>query len=132
MFCCLTNLLYLLQIPPYSVCAYLLDEQVYHNPAMNSLSGSATALNGDSNENSVSNAFKNRNRFTVRIFNSWIRDVHDDHLKTKETLLSQQRHQAISLYALQRSEWVLKLRVCSSHFLWLMFDKFSKTNDIVN
>jgi len=98
------------KIPPYSVCAYLLDEQVYHNPAMNSLSGSATALNGDSNENSVSNAFKNRNRFTVRIFNSWIRDVHDDHLKTKETLLSQQRHQAISLYALQRSEWVLKLR----------------------
>jgi len=93
------------QQTPYSACSFLLDEEVYKIPELNSLCGSTTT-SGIENENKTSI----RDRFNKRTFTSWMQDVVDkfEHLKTQ--VISRQRHESTSLNAVQRSEWSLKLQ----------------------
>lgn len=74
-----------------------MGNEVYHIPRKPSSS--------DSNKPSI------RDRFNARMFISWLQDIDDKFNKMKNELLARQKHEAEAVYALQRTEWILKMQV---------------------
>ena len=74
-----------------------MGNEVYHIPRKPS--------NSDASKPSI------RDRFNARMFISWLQDIDDKFNKMKSQLLARHRHEAEAIYALQRTEWILKMQV---------------------
>nr|CAB3221735.1 ankyrin repeat domain-containing protein 11 [Phallusia mammillata] len=81
---------------PYSACAVLMDNEVYNLPR-------------SSNENETGKP-SIRDRFNARLFISWLQDIDDKYEKMKSALLTRQKHEGETMYAMQKTEWILKLQ----------------------
>lgn len=82
------------QTIPFSACMVLNDQEVYNMPE---------PVSQEEKGNS-------RQRFNGRHFHSWLHDVDEKYEKIKEDLLKRHQHEAMSLYAVQKLEWELKLQ----------------------
>ncbi|XP_078487996.1 uncharacterized protein LOC100186759 [Ciona intestinalis] len=83
------------QQAPFSACSLLMDNEVYNIPRQ---------TNDESGKPSI------RDRFNARMFLAWLQDVDDKFEKMKKGLLSRQKHEAEAMFAVQKTEWLLKLQ----------------------
>ncbi|CAK8682660.1 unnamed protein product [Clavelina lepadiformis] len=98
---------------PFSACAVLMDNEVYNMPRTTS-------------ENEVGKP-SIRDRYNARMFISWLQDVDDKYEKMKSALLARQKHEAEAMFAVQKTEWILK-RQEVEHSQWTV--KLEDVNEV--
>ncbi|XP_071814449.1 uncharacterized protein [Apostichopus japonicus] len=94
------------QTTPFSACMVLNDMEVYNmpDPLVSPYDHTKTISQQEENKGN------SRQRFNGRHFHSWLHDVDEKYEKIKEDLLKRHQHEAMSLYAVQKLEWEVKLQ----------------------